>query len=241
MAMVATLELHHHITLGEGTNQSEHSHACFSATVGEAHHLHRRDCIDDHLGQLVLQGTGSTEGSTLLHLSTQGLQHLVICMANDGRAPGANIVNILVSIHIPRIGSFDTVKNNRVATHRLESSHRAGHAAWHQILRFREDLLRLEGLEATTSTSSNLSLSAGVASRLSGRHSSCCCRSQNHGSTWSSAWLRWLGWLCCSKVAYCSALSRGDKGQSGAGTCSDSAESCNLGLHDAWLRKRESN
>mmetsp|Transcript_148944 Transcript_148944/g.211574 ORF Transcript_148944/g.211574 Transcript_148944/m.211574 type:complete len:224 (-) Transcript_148944:413-1084(-) len=116
MAMVATLELDDHIPFGEGSDKAEHSHAGLRAAVGEAHHLYRRHSIDHHLSQLVLKSTGCAEGGALLHLLVQRLQDGVICVSDDGRAPSSNIVNVLITVNIPCIGTFHTVEDNWVAS-----------------------------------------------------------------------------------------------------------------------------
>ena len=54
----------------------------------------------------------------------QGGEHLRVGMAADGRSPAADVIDIAVAIHIPGIGAFHPIKQNRLAPHRFKSSHR---------------------------------------------------------------------------------------------------------------------
>mmetsp|Transcript_60032 Transcript_60032/g.82502 ORF Transcript_60032/g.82502 Transcript_60032/m.82502 type:complete len:216 (-) Transcript_60032:77-724(-) len=148
MAVVAALELDDSLAPGEGAHQADHAHARLRAAVREAHHLDGGHSLDHHLRQVVLQKRRGTEGGALLHLLVQGLQDGVIRVANDGRAPGADVVNVLVAINIPRIRALDPVKDHRVAAHGLEGADGARDTSWHDFLGLRKDLLGLLGLQA---------------------------------------------------------------------------------------------
>mmetsp|Transcript_66663 Transcript_66663/g.201211 ORF Transcript_66663/g.201211 Transcript_66663/m.201211 type:complete len:353 (+) Transcript_66663:271-1329(+) len=117
VAVVAALELDNLLALREGPHEPQHAHAGLGAAVGEAHHLDRRHGVYDHLRELVLQGRGRAEGGALRELRPQSVQDFIICVTQDGRAPGADIVDVLVAIHVPRIGALHAIEDHRVAAH----------------------------------------------------------------------------------------------------------------------------
>mmetsp|Transcript_29086 Transcript_29086/g.93389 ORF Transcript_29086/g.93389 Transcript_29086/m.93389 type:complete len:431 (-) Transcript_29086:39-1331(-) len=149
MAVVAALELDDLFALGVSPNQSDHAHACLGAGVGESDHLHRGNGFNDHLGQHILQSRGGSEGGALLHLLAQSLENLIVSVADDGWAPCADVVDVLVAVHIPSIRTLNPVEHNRVATNGLEGAYGAGDTARHQILRLGEDPVGLHRLEGS--------------------------------------------------------------------------------------------
>lgn len=66
--------------------------------------------------------------------ATSRATHLIVGVANDGGAPGAHVVHVLVAIHVPRMRPLDAVKDNGLAPHRLEGAHGRVHTAGHQLL-----------------------------------------------------------------------------------------------------------
>mmetsp|Transcript_35417 Transcript_35417/g.60179 ORF Transcript_35417/g.60179 Transcript_35417/m.60179 type:complete len:346 (+) Transcript_35417:49-1086(+) len=61
MSVVASLELDHLLATSVSTAETDHSHAGLSSRVGESHHFHRRDGVDDGLSEFVLKRAGGTE------------------------------------------------------------------------------------------------------------------------------------------------------------------------------------
>mmetsp|Transcript_11265 Transcript_11265/g.28891 ORF Transcript_11265/g.28891 Transcript_11265/m.28891 type:complete len:438 (+) Transcript_11265:144-1457(+) len=117
MAVVAADELDDLLALGVGAHETQHRQAGLRARVHKAHHLHRRHTVDNHLAQDVLQLAGSTEAGALRDLGNQGLVDLVAGVAADSRAPGADVVDVLVAVHVKGIRSLDLVKHDGVAAH----------------------------------------------------------------------------------------------------------------------------
>lgn len=87
-----------------------------------------------------LQLAGSAEAGALLNLGLQRGVDLVVGVANDGRAPGAHVVNVLVAIDIPAVGVLDALEHNGLATHAAEGAHGRVDAAGQQGLGLLEDL-----------------------------------------------------------------------------------------------------
>ncbi len=55
-------------------------------------------------------------------------------MTANGRSPGTHVVDVLVAVYIPNVGPFHSVKNNRLAPHRLECPHWRTHTTGHEVL-----------------------------------------------------------------------------------------------------------
>mmetsp|Transcript_1349 Transcript_1349/g.3817 ORF Transcript_1349/g.3817 Transcript_1349/m.3817 type:complete len:483 (+) Transcript_1349:151-1599(+) len=123
VAVVAAVELDHLLALGVRAHQAEHTHAGLGAGVGEAHHLHRRHRVDDHLRELVLERTGSAERRALVHGLLDRIQHAIVRVAHDRRAPRADVVDVLVAVDVIRLAALHAVKDNRLAADRLEGTH----------------------------------------------------------------------------------------------------------------------
>mmetsp|Transcript_11173 Transcript_11173/g.16762 ORF Transcript_11173/g.16762 Transcript_11173/m.16762 type:complete len:245 (-) Transcript_11173:96-830(-) len=143
VSVVASLKLDHLLAVGVSTAQTDHTHACLGTGVAETHHLDGGDGIDDHFSQLVLERAGGSEAGSLVHGLLDGIQYLVIGMSDDGGSPGTNVVDVLVVVHVPGVGSLDAVEHDGVSSDALECAHRGADTTRHQSLCLGEDLLAL--------------------------------------------------------------------------------------------------
>ena len=98
-----------------------------------------------HLGELVLERARRAERRALLHGLGDAGEHGLVGMADDGRAPRAHIVDVLVAVNVVRLAALDMVKHDGVAAHRLEGTDGRGHAARHERDRLRHDRVGLGG------------------------------------------------------------------------------------------------
>lgn len=64
-------------------------------------------------------------------------------MSHDGRAPGTNIVYVLVSVHVTDLGAVDALENDWLAADGLESTNRAVDATGDEILSFLKYLRKI--------------------------------------------------------------------------------------------------
>ncbi len=87
-----------------------------------------------------LELAGGAEGGSLLDLGLESGVNLVVGMANDGGAPRADVVDVLVAIDVPAVGALDPLKDDGLAAHRLEGTHGRVDATRQQGLRLLEDL-----------------------------------------------------------------------------------------------------
>jgi hypothetical protein len=55
-------------------------------------------------------------------------------MTANGGSPGANVVDVLVIIDIPDVGTFDAIEDDGLATDRFEGANRRTNATGHEVL-----------------------------------------------------------------------------------------------------------
>lgn len=103
MAVVASLKLDNLLATGVRTHNSQDGQARLGTGVAKSDHFHGRNSFDDHLGQSVLQLARRAEGGTFFELLDQRRVDLVVGVTANGRTPGADVVDVLVSIDIERI------------------------------------------------------------------------------------------------------------------------------------------
>ena len=72
---------------------------------------------------------------TLLHGLRNSLEDIVIGMAEDGRSPGSDVVNVLVFIDVPSVGALDAVEDDGVAADGLEGTDGRGDSTGHELQR----------------------------------------------------------------------------------------------------------
>mmetsp|Transcript_10241 Transcript_10241/g.17627 ORF Transcript_10241/g.17627 Transcript_10241/m.17627 type:complete len:515 (-) Transcript_10241:180-1724(-) len=140
VAVVAPVELDDLLAAGEGAHQAEHAHAGLGTRVSETDHLHGGDGINHGLGELILQGRGSTERGTLIKSDLESIQNLVVGMAADSRSPGSNVVDVFVAIHVVGVGTLHAIEDHGVAADRFESADRRRDSTRHKTLCFLKDL-----------------------------------------------------------------------------------------------------
>jgi hypothetical protein len=64
----------------------------------------------------------------------QGTDNVWMSMTTDGWTPSANIVNVLVAIHIPNVCAFHPIKNNWLSSHRFKGSDWGADSTGHKFL-----------------------------------------------------------------------------------------------------------
>ena len=62
------------------------------------------------------------------------------CLTDDGWAPGSDVIDVLVAINVPGVGSLDFVEHDRLAADGLESAYGRRDSSGHQSLSFAENL-----------------------------------------------------------------------------------------------------
>mmetsp|Transcript_14458 Transcript_14458/g.28563 ORF Transcript_14458/g.28563 Transcript_14458/m.28563 type:complete len:393 (-) Transcript_14458:26-1204(-) len=147
VSVVATLKLDDLVTLRVSSHKAQHAHARLGSRVGETHHLHAGNSVDDHLCENVLIQRRRSKRRTLLERLHKSLVDLGDAVAADGRAPGSDVVDVLVAINVEHIRALDRVKHHRLAADRLEGTDRRRYTAGHDGPGLLHDLLGLLGVE----------------------------------------------------------------------------------------------
>jgi hypothetical protein len=80
---------------------------------------------------LVLKKTWSSEGTSLVHGSLNGIKYFIVGMSNDSRSPSSYEVNVFVIINIPGISSLDSIEYDGAPSDGFECTHRGGYSTWH--------------------------------------------------------------------------------------------------------------
>ena len=100
MAVIATFELHELVATSDTSCQANRGHGRFSAAVHHAHHLDRRDGIDDFLCELHFElgrcSEARASGCDFLHRSDD----FFVCMAQDHRSPRADVIDVSVAVDV---------------------------------------------------------------------------------------------------------------------------------------------
>ncbi|MCY1534316.1 hypothetical protein D9M68_696840 [compost metagenome] len=134
MAVVAAFELDDLLASGRAARQADRAHAGFGARTHQAHHVDAGHQLDDLFGQLHLTLGRRTVGKAFQHRFLHRFQHGRVAMAQDHRAPGADVVDVLLAVGVPEIGTLGALHETRCAAHGAEGAHGRVHAAGDQGL-----------------------------------------------------------------------------------------------------------
>ncbi len=140
VAVVAALELHDLVASGVSPRQAQGTHGGLSSRVDEAHHLYRGHSLRHHLGQGCLQFRGCAVAGPILHRLLESRHHSWMSMAQDQRAPRADVVYVLVAINVIDLGSLASGDEKRLSPHGAKSSHGAINPTRKVLLRLSEKL-----------------------------------------------------------------------------------------------------
>tara|TARA_B100001250_G_scaffold237517_1_gene204100 strand:+ start:65 stop:412 length:348 start_codon:yes stop_codon:yes gene_type:complete len=103
VAVVAPLKLDNLLATGVRAHDSQNGQARLGTRIAESNHFHGRYSFDDHLCQGVFQLARRAERGTFFELLDQRRVDLIIGMTANSRTPGADVVDVLVSIDIERV------------------------------------------------------------------------------------------------------------------------------------------
>ena len=105
MSVVSAVELEDHVASGGSSGESHCGHGGFSAGVDEADHLDGWDGVDDEFCGVNFDLGWSTEGCAAGGGFLCGLGDVGVCVAEDERAPGADVVDVGVAVGIGDFGA----------------------------------------------------------------------------------------------------------------------------------------
>ena len=129
MPMIAALELHDQITPGESTRQSDRRHRRFRSAAHHPHFFDGGHPLTDRFGHVHLIGIRNAKAHPLLGGVIDRLQHHLGRMPQNGRPPGADIIDERFAVHILNAASFGPPNKERLTTHIAESPHGTVHTS----------------------------------------------------------------------------------------------------------------
>src|SRR6185312_2655414 len=130
MAVIAALKLNDVLAARECARQANRRHRGFRSRADEAHHLDRGECFPNQLAQLTLGASRSAEAGAVFRSALYRCDYLRIGMAEDHRSPGADVIDVFVSIGIPHPAALCVLNDRRFTTHSAERANRGVHPAW---------------------------------------------------------------------------------------------------------------
>jgi hypothetical protein len=104
MAVVAALELDQHVAAGVAAGQADGAHRRLGAGRNQAHHVHRRHQFAQQVGDLDFLLGRRAEGEAIDDGGLDGGDHLRVGVAEDHRAPGADVVGVPLAVGVLHFG-----------------------------------------------------------------------------------------------------------------------------------------
>ena len=123
MSVVATLKFDQFAAPGGAARQADGAHGCLGPGADQAHHVHAGHVFQDFFGQLHFALRRCAKGKAFSQRFLHGIHHGRVPVAQNHRAPRANVIGIALAIGIPHIGALCATDKARCATHRPEGAH----------------------------------------------------------------------------------------------------------------------
>ena len=124
VAVVAAFELDEFAAPGRTAGQADGAHRRFGTRADQAHHVHAGHVFQDLFGQLHLALGGCAKGETFGQCFLHRLHHRRVAVAQDHRAPGADVVGVALAVGIPHIGTLGAADEAGGAADSLEGAYR---------------------------------------------------------------------------------------------------------------------
>ena len=122
MAVVAADEFDDFAASGVAARQPDGGHGRFRSGVDHAHFFHGGHHARNHFRHVHLRRRGDAIAQPPVHGGMDGVQNGLRSVAQNGRAPGADVVNELASVRVSDVGSLGGLDKERVAVHVAEGS-----------------------------------------------------------------------------------------------------------------------
>ncbi len=131
--VVAAAELDDRVAAGGAACQADGGHDRFGAGGHEAHHLEVRHRGGHELGELDLLPARRPEREARGGSGRDRLHNLRVGVAEDQRAPRADVVHVAVGVDIDDVAAHRPLVEERLAADAAEGAHRRVHAGRHQL------------------------------------------------------------------------------------------------------------
>ena len=152
VAMVATFELEDVVATREPAGNADGTHDRLGPRTDHPGDFHRGDEFADEFGHLNLASRGRAVGQPLIAGLLHRLQNLRMGMPQDARPPRADIIDVLVAVHIDDTIPISARDEPRDASDRRTGTDRTVHATWHHPFCAIEQRLRIQLNHFATST-----------------------------------------------------------------------------------------
>ncbi len=146
MSVIAAFELDDVFALCIAARQTNCRHGRFRARTDEANFLHVRESGNYQLGKIGFGGSGGPEAGAVAGRLDHGFDHRGLGVAEDERAPGADVVDIFVAVGVPNVRALAAHDVERVAAYTAESADRRIYASGNQFFSALLEFARLFGL-----------------------------------------------------------------------------------------------
>src|SRR5580765_7190128 len=116
MPVVAAIKLNDLVPLRKTAGEPDGRHGGFRAGVAHAHFLDTRYERANEFRHRDFERIWNSEAGPIFSRLLNRLNDLGMCMAQDGRSPGTDVIHIFVSVHVPYMGPLGLVDEKRLAT-----------------------------------------------------------------------------------------------------------------------------
>ena len=123
MAVITAIELDDLVTFGKTARQANGGHAGFRAGVAQAHLLHARHRGTDEFRHRHLERIRNAKTGAVLRGLLNRLDDSRVRMAEDRGPPRADVINVLVAIHIPHTRALRLVDEERLPAYGPKCPH----------------------------------------------------------------------------------------------------------------------
>ena len=134
VAVVAPLELDDLIAACVAASQTNGAHAGFRAGTHEAHGFDVGHDLDDFFGNERFAFGDGAKRKARVNGGVHGFNHGRMVVAEDHRAPGADVIDVAAIFSIPHISALGAADKARCAAHALKSADGRIHAAGDALL-----------------------------------------------------------------------------------------------------------
>ena len=142
VAVIAALELYDQVAPGGRARQAHGAHGRLGSRADEAHALARRQAAANHRREFDLELGGHSVAGAARGLLRQRGDDFGMRVAQDQRAPGADVIEVGVAVGVPKTAARGAIDHDRRSADGAESAHRAIDAAHENFAGAVEDLLR---------------------------------------------------------------------------------------------------
>ena len=142
MAVIAAFEFQDQVALGKSARDANRGHRRFGAGADEANALDRRHRAGDALAQFDFERRSHPIARAASRLIGNSGDNVRMRVAENQRAPGADVIDVLAPVHILQARAFRAIDHQRRAAHGAKCAHGAVHAADQNIFGALEELAR---------------------------------------------------------------------------------------------------